>query len=128
MAHFAYNIRGKTAIELGAGERWVELYTCIYFRLFKRSQDFAGLSYRNLVEEETMSTYAGPFLGKDKGALTRADVEERIQRAGKSEHVDLTGEDLSGADLSNMKLTGTIFRRADLSGANLSGANLNGPT
>ena len=71
-----------------------------------------------------MSTYAGPFSGKDKGALTRADIEERIQRAGKSEYVDLTGEDLSGADLSNMKLTGTLFRRADLNGANLNGANL----
>jgi uncharacterized protein YjbI with pentapeptide repeats len=73
-----------------------------------------------------MSTYAGPFSGKDKGALTRTDVEERIRRVGKSEHVDLTGEDLSGADLSNMELTGIIFRRADLRGADLRGADLSG--
>jgi uncharacterized protein YjbI with pentapeptide repeats len=71
-----------------------------------------------------MSTYAGPFSGKDKRSLTRADVEERIQSVGNSELVNFAGEDLSEANLSNMKLTGIVFRRADLSGAILSGADL----
>jgi uncharacterized protein YjbI with pentapeptide repeats len=78
-----------------------------------------------LVEEKTMNKYVGPFSRKDKGALTRADVEERIRRAGrKSESVDLTGEDLRSADLSNMKLVGTVFRRANLSGVDLTLADL----
>jgi uncharacterized protein YjbI with pentapeptide repeats len=71
-----------------------------------------------------MSTYAGPFSGKDRRALTRADVEERIRQAGDSSLVDFTREDLSNADLNKMRLFGTLFLGADLRGANLREADL----
>jgi len=73
-----------------------------------------------------MSISSDTLTGRDKRPLTRADVEERLRMAGRSERLDLTGENIIGGDLSNLDLSGAKLSNANLSRANLSKANLSG--
>ncbi len=58
--------------------------------------------------------------------LTRADVEELLQRAGSSQKLSLQNQNLRDIDLSGFDLRGTNFSGATFSKANLSGAILSG--
>lgn len=64
-----------------------------------------------------MNINKNPLTGKEKQPLTRADVEDRLRRAGSSRRLNLANATLAYSDLSNLNLTGVLLVGADLTGA-----------